>query len=190
MTRQQYSESFLSHYFWHVHGDSITLPGKDNYTYNGIITTVAEAADFAVTARDNASVEALAAAKKVIIRPPNGTVSIEFRFRFNGTAGDQHVLQCFAGAGVDFYRYFGQLTIDQGTQQHTAGAAGTGILFIDTVLPANEQWHTAQTELSDAANHMGGYTMNMHSYDRIWIVASTLDVANSGTTLYIDWKIL
>ncbi len=191
MSRQEYSESYLGFGKWHVHGEDLKVTpaaGQPKATYNGIITTAADAADFAVTARDNASVEALADAKKVISKPHNGIGSIEFRFRFNGIAGDQHVLQCFAGAGVDFYRYWGQLTIDQGTQQHTAGAAGTGIWFIDIVLPANEEWHTAQTELSDASNHMGGYTMNTHRYDRFWFVASTLDTANAGTTLYIDWK--
>ncbi|KKL60628.1 hypothetical protein LCGC14_2203400, partial [marine sediment metagenome] len=120
--------------------------------------------------------------------PPNGIVSIEFRFRFNGTAADQHVLQCFIAAGVDYYDRFATLTIDTGDMQHTAGAAGTGIIFIDTVVPSVERWLTDMTEITSTADDIGRFTMNMHKYDRIWFVASTLDTANSGTTLYIDWK--
>lgn len=189
--RQQLSESYLSHYYWHINGEDLPVTpafGAAQATYDGTITTQADAADFAVTARDDASVEALAAAKKVLIKPPNGVVSIELRFRFNGIDGDQHVLQLMSAAGVDFYNLIATLTIDQGTQQHTAGAAGTGIWFIDKIAPSNEKWLTAQTELTDTSDHIGGYTMNMHGYDRLWIVASTLDTANAGTTLYIDWK--
>jgi len=191
MSRQQYSESYLSHYYWHMHGEDLPVTpakGEARATYNGIITTEADAADFAVTARDNTSVEALAAAKKVIIKPPNGVVSIEFRFRWNGIAGDQHILQKFLAAGDDFYDLVDVLTIDQGTQQHTAGAAGTGIWFCDTISSAGEKWHTATTQLSDTSNHIGRDTQNMHGYDSVWFVASTLDTANAGTTLYIDWK--
>ena len=188
--RQQYTESFLSQKKWITHGDKVFghPENSSGYTYNGTITTQCDAADYAVTARDNTSVEALATAKKVIFYVPQGWVSIEFRFRFNGIAADQHVLQCFASAGQDFYRFFGQLTLDQGTQQHTSGAAGTGIWFIDTVVPATESWHTTVTELTSTSNHIGGYTMNLHGYDRFWFVASTLDTANAGTTLYIDVK--
>lgn len=190
--KQGLSESFLSHYGWHMNGDAIPWfrdsEGRLPAIYDGIITTQCDSADYAVTARDDASVEALAAAKKVIIKPPNGVVALELRFRFNGGAADQHVVQLFAAAGVDFYNLVATLTLDQGTQQHTSGAAGTGIWFIDTIVPSNEKWLTAQTELTDTSNHIGGYTMNMHGYDRLWAVASTLDTANSGTTLYVDWK--
>jgi hypothetical protein len=191
MSRQEFSESYLGFGKWHIHGEDLPVTpakGQPKATYNGIITTAAAAGDFDVTHRDNASVEALAVAKKVIIKPPNGIVSIEFRFRFNGTAGDQHVLQKFLACGDDFYDLVDVLTIDQGTQQHTSGAAGTGIKFIDTVVSAGEKWLTDTRQLSDTVNHIGRDTQNMHKYDRIWFVASTLDTANSGTTLYIDWK--
>jgi hypothetical protein len=191
MPRQEYSESYLGFGKWHIHGEDLPITpaaGQAQATYNGIITTKADAGDFAVTKRDNASVEALAVAKKVIIKPPNGIVSIEFRFRFNGTVGDQHVLQKFAACGDDFYDLVDVLTIDQGTQQHTSGAAGTGIHFIDTVVSAGEKWLTDTRQLSSTTNNIGRDTQNMHKYDRIWFVASTLDTANSGTTLYIDWK--
>jgi hypothetical protein len=164
-----------------MHGDEIDwLPAQTPpSTYNGTITTQCDAADYAVTARDDAAVEALAAAKKVIIKLPNGLVSLELRFRYNGTAADQHVLQLFAASGVDFYNLVATLTIDQGTQQHTAGVAGTGIFFCDTVVPSNEKWLTPQTELTDTSNHIGGYTMNMrlhNEYARLrQVVARCLD---------------
>lgn len=191
MSRQQFSESYLSHYKWHMHGEDlpVTPPaGEAQATYNGTITTQCDSADYAVTARDNASVEDLAAAKKVIIKPPTGVVAVEFRFRFNGIAGDQHVLQKFLAAGDDYYDLVDVLTIDQGTQQHTAGAAGTGIKFCDTISSAGEKWLTVTTQLSSTTNNIGRDTQNMHGYDRIWFVASTLDTENAGTTLYIDWK--
>ena len=188
--RQQLSESYLSQARWIVNGDQVFgHPDNSNgYTYDGTIITAAAAGNFDKDNRGNTEVEALAVAKKSIFYVPQGWVSAEARFRYNGTAGDQHVLQVFAAAGIDHYRFIDQLTIDQGSQLYTAGAAGTGIDFIDTVVSAGEQWFTATKELSFTTDHIGGWMLNLHKYDRIWIVASTLDVANSGTTLYIDWK--
>lgn len=188
--RQQYTESYLSQARWITDGDKVFghPDNGDGYIYDGTITTVAAGTDYDEDQRGNAAVEALAAAKKSIFYVPQGWVSAEARFRYNGTAGDQHILQVFAAAGIDHYRFIDQLTIDQGAQEHTAGAAGTGIKFIDTVVSAGEQWFTATKELTFTTDHIGGWMLNLHKYDRIWIVASTLDVANSGTTLYIDWK--
>ncbi len=188
--RQQLSESYLQHKRWITHGQQVNgHPEYGNgYVYNGTITTQCDAGDYDKDNRGNTEVEALATAKKVIFYVPQGWVAYEMRFRFNGTAGDQHVLQCFASAGKDYYDRFATLTIDTGDMQHTAGAAGTGIIFIDTIVPSVERWLTTQTELTSTADDIGRYTMNLHGYDRIWIVASTLDTANSGTTLYVDFK--
>ena len=147
--KQQLSESYLSHYYWHTDGENLpVIPAKGvaKATYDGTITAAAAAGDWDKDNRGNAEVEALAAAKKVIIYLPIGIVSIEFRFRFNGTAADQHILQCFAAAGKDYYDRFATLTIDTGDMQHTAGAAGTGIIFCDTIVPSVERWLTPQTE--------------------------------------------
>jgi hypothetical protein len=188
--KQQLTESYLSHKRWIVDGDKVFgHPEYGNgYTYNGKITTAAVAGDWNKDNRGNTEVEALADAKKIIFYVPQGWVALEMRWRFNGTAGDQHVLQCFAAAGKDYYDRFATLTIDTGDMQHTAGAAGTGIVFIDTVVPSVERWLTTQTELTSTADDIGRYTMNLHGCDRIWAVASTLDTANSGTTLYVDFK--
>jgi len=189
--QQQKSESFLSQARWIMDGDKVFgHPDNGNgYKYDGTITTAVGATDWDEDQRGNTAVEALAAAKKSIFYIPQGWVSAEVRFRYNGTAADQHVLQVFAAAGKDHYRFIDQLTIDQGAQEYLTGAAGTGIDFIDTVVSAGEQWFTATKEITwPAGDHIGGWMLNLHKYDRIWIVASTLDIANSGTTLYIDWK--
>lgn len=192
MSRQEFSESYLSHYKWHMHGENLPVTPADGLvqaTYDGVITAQADAANFNVTNRTNALVEALSSTKKVLIKFPNGVVSFELRFRADGTEDDQHVLELFMAAGEDHYNHCVTLTIDQGTQIFTAGS----IYFIDGVAPSNEtnRWLTDRTEITDSSDHIGGYTMNRHGYDRLWIVASTLDTAGGSpnlSNLYIDWK--
>ena len=188
--KQQLTESYLSHKRWIANGDKVFGHPEysSGYTYNGIITTQCDAGDYDKDNRGNTEVEALADAKKIIFYVPQGWTAIEFRFRFNGTAADQHALQCFGSAGQDYYDRFATLTIDAGDMQHTSGDAGTGIIFCDTIVPTVERWLTTQTELTSTADDIGRYTMNLHGYDRIWMVASTLDTENSGTTLYVDVK--
>lgn len=187
---RQLSESYLNQYYWYKDQDAMPWRPYVNGIpplYAGKITAQADAGDFDVDNRTDALVEALSATKKVLIRPPNGVVAIELRFRADGTAADQHVLEVFAAAGVDHYNLVATLTIDQGTQIYTSGS----IYFCDTIVPSNEKWLTTQTELTDTSNHIGGYTMNMHGYDRLWIVASTLDTAGGSpnlSNLYVDWK--
>jgi len=181
MSRKEFSEPYLSHYYWHKDGDA-TPWIDDTSTYDGKITAAAAAGDFDVDNRTNALVEALSSTKKVLIKLPNGIVSMELRFRGDGTTGDQHVLPVFAAAGVDHYDLVDTLTIDQGTQIYTSGS----IYFIDTVVSAGEKWDSVASELSSTTNNIGRYVLNTHGYDRFWIVASTLD-ANT-TNLYIDWK--
>jgi hypothetical protein len=195
--RQQLSESFLSHYYWHKNGDNIpwllddASNGRLSAVYDGVITAAAAAGDFDESERDDAAVEALTATKKVVIKFPNGLVAFELRFRADGTANDSHVLELFMAAGVDHYNHCATLTILQGTQEYTASS----IWFIDKVTPSNEsnRWLTARTEMTDESNHIGGYTMNTHGYDRLWIVASTLDTTGGSpnmSNLYVDWKSL
>lgn len=192
MPRQQFSESYLNHYFWHMHGDRTPwVPDgadKINTLYNGTITAALAGTDLDKNNRTDALVEALSDTKKVIIRLPK-IVSLELRFRFNGTAGDQHVVPIFGAAGVDHYDLIETLTMDQGSQIYVAGAAGTGIDFIDTVVTGGSaKWMTNTTILSSTGDNIGRFILNRHGYDKILVAASTLDVANSGTTLYVDWK--
>lgn len=185
MSLKQFSESFLSHYYWHKDGDQTPWLGE-NTTYAGTITAQADAADFNESARDNASVEALSATKKVIIKPPNGTVSMELRFRADGTEDDAHILQLFASAGVDHYRWFDQLSMAQGIQVYTADS----IYFIDAITSGGEQWPSATSEPGQN-DYIASYVFNTHGYDRFWIVASTLDTAGGSpnmSNLYVDWR--
>lgn len=164
MSIKQMSEVFTNPYGW---------------INAGSITDEADSADYTVTARDDASVEALADAKKVIIRPPNGTVAIELRFRSDGSADVDSILQMFAAAGVDHYVHIAQLTVTQGEQIDTGS-----IYFCDGITPASEIWITTVTELTTIAENIGSYLINTHGYDRFWFVANDLDT----TTVYIDWR--
>ena len=180
MPRQELSESYLSQARWIANGDKVFgHPEHSNgYTYNGIITTQADAGDYAVTARSNTSVEALAAAKKIIFYIPQGWVSLEFRYRTDGSEDDDSVVQVFAAAGKDHYRHVDQHTIIQGTQLYS-----TGIYFNDTITSAGETWITATSEPAPT-NGIASYIMNCHKYDRLWIVANDLDT----TSIYVDFK--
>ena len=182
---QQKSESYLSTYHWHCDGDEIPWlqpnPGGGRNVYDGKITTAStEDPDYLEDARDNASVEALAAAKKIIIKLPPGIVSLELRSRSDGSESDDNVLQVFCAAGVDHYMWHDQLTFTQGTQVHT----GTSIYFADTIASSDEFWMTDTRQISPTNDHVARNVMNVHGYDRLWIVASTL----ATTTCYIDWK--
>jgi hypothetical protein len=177
MSLAQSTEGFLHHQFWVEDGDQMHWR-ENNEVYGGKITTQADAADFAVTARDDAAVEALADAKKVLIKPPNGIVSLEFRFRSDGSENDQNVVEMFAAAGVDHYRLIDQLTLDQGTQVFSGS-----IFFVDQIAQSGTEWITSPSPVSPA-NSIGSYVINRHAYDRFWFVASTL----ATTTLYIDWR--
>jgi hypothetical protein len=177
--RQQFTEDYLSQYYWHEHGSATPWLGAGT-TYDGLLTTAQ--AIVAVDARDDASVEAIAAANKALIKPPNGTVALELRFRSDGTsAGDQEILELYAAAGVDHYVHVDQLTIDRGTQEYSST-----IFFYDTIVSAGEQWITATSELSTTSNHIGRYVINTHGYDRFLLTMTTKD-ANT-TNLYVDWR--
>ena len=181
MSRQQFTESYLSQARWIVNGDKVFghPENSSGYTYNGKITTQAEAANYAVTARSSSSVEALTAAKKVLFYIPQGWVSLEMPFRSDGNDGDDSIIQIFAAAGPEHYMWIDQLTITQGTQLYS-----TGIYFVDTIVSAGEAWVTDTRQISPANNHVARNEMNCHKYDRIWIVANDLDT----TSIYVDFK--
>jgi hypothetical protein len=155
------------------------VSGGGDSVYDGVITTQADAADFAVGERDDAAVEALAAAKKVIIKLPPGIVSLELRFRSDGNENDDSIIQIFAAAGVEHYMWQDQLTVTQGTQLYSGS-----IYFVDTIVSAGEAWLSDTRQISPAADHVARNVMNVHGYDRLWIVANDLDT----TSLYVDWK--
>ena len=181
MSVKEFSEDFLSHYNWHI--DESNQPWLGNTVYDGKITSEYAGDDSLPTAteKDDATVEALAAAKKILIKPPSGIVSMELRFRSDGNEDDVNILQLYAAAGVDHYDLMAQLSVVQGTQIYS-----TGIYFCDHMTPATEAWLTAASEIYQAtpADGIGRYVFNTHGYDRFWIVASDLVT----TTVYVDWR--
>ena len=173
---QASAELYLKAHYWYEDGNEI--PWLNNAKYDGQITVVADAADYAVGARDDDSVEALADTKKVIVRPKNGNVSLEFRFRSDGATLDANIVKLFAAAGRDHYRLIDTITAPQGTQIFTGS-----IFFADAIDNTGSKWITSAYPVSSAGS-IGSYVINGHSYDRFWFVASTL----ATTTLYIDWR--
>ena len=184
MTVAKNSEDYLSHYYWHKDTNLTPWLGQGT-TYNGQITSeyAGDNSDPTATELDDATVEALAAAKKIIIKPPNGTVALELRIRSDGSTNDENILQIYASAGVDHYAKISQLVCIQGTQIDT-----TGIYFADDITESENDWITSTgvVQPATAANSIARYTFNTHGYDRFLIVASD----RVTTTVYVDWKVM
>jgi len=165
MSVKQFSEDFLSHYYWQN---------------AGVITSEYSGDDAAPlpTELDYDTIDELDSTKKIIIEPPNGVVAIELRFRSDGSENDANVAPLYAVAGRDHYRLVDTLTVTQGTQIYS-----TGIYFADTVAAAGETWLSTTKEPSPA-DSMASYVLNVHGYDRFLLVASDLVT----TSLYVDWR--
>lgn len=176
---RQLSQVFQEQTLWNEDGGTL----ENNDTYDGDITSEYAGDNTLppVTALDDATIEALADAKKVIIRPPNGTVSLELRFRSDGNNNDVNILQLYAAAGPDHYDLMAQLSPVQGLQPHSVG------FFCDHMTPATEAWLTAASEIdqSTPADGIGRYVFNTHGCDRFLLVASDLVT----TTVYVDWRV-
>jgi len=165
MSVKQFSEDFVSHYYWQNAGVITSEYSGDN-------------AAPLPTELDYDTVDALSAAKRIIIAPPNGIVGMELRFRSDGIETDANVAPLYAAAGRDHYRLVDVLTVTQGTQIYS-----TGIYFADTVASAGETWLSATKEPSPA-DSMASYVLNVHGYDSFLLVASDLVT----TSLYVDWR--
>lgn len=165
MSVKQFSETYLSQYYWQR---------------GGLITS--EQALLGATALDHTSVvTTLAATKKVVITIPVGWAAMELRFfgDISASADTDDVVQLYAEAGVDHFRHFAQLTIVIGTQDY-----GTLYHFHDGITPANEAWMTTPAEASPANNTFGSYIFNTHAHSRILVIASDKDC----TTIGVDYK--
>ena len=158
-------ESYLKQYYWQAGG-----------------TIISAQALLGASALTHAAVEALAAAKKVIIEIPQGWLAMELRFYSNAAANTKDVLELYAAitsdSRPDHYRHFAQLTNLVGTQVYGSNK------FIDTISPAAEQWMTRNNEVSPANNTFGSYVLNTHCHNKILVIASTLN----STTLGIEYK--
>jgi len=147
----------------------------------GSITS--ETSALAVTGRDVATVDDLASAKTVKLLPPTpGPYAMLLRFRADGAADLDSVLQMYAargggGEGLGHYNRCAQFTVVTGTQD-----TGTSTIhFIDTITPANED-ALFDGEESDLTNMIAHYYMRTLSNDRFIFIASDLD----STTVYVD----
>lgn len=180
--RQQFTQSWIEYTRWYKDGDIIDEPPYNHTAYVGKITTQCDATDYNGTlGMADATVEALADAKKIKITPPPGAPALAFRFRTDGSAGDDNIIQIYAAADVDHYQHIVQLTLTQGTQLYS-----TGIYFDDGVVEANVKWYSTTTALHGTDNYVGGWVSNLHGSDRILILCSDLDT----TTQYVDWRVI
>lgn len=150
---------------------SSQFEGQYQWIEAGTIT-VAEPA-LAVNERDNASVEALADTKKVIIRPDDGTKALELRFRFDASSA---IFQIYAARGEDYYTRVCTATIGPSNQICSVG------IFGDTITLSNQEWHGLVAEQS-VSDFIGRIRLETLGYDRFLIIASTL----TATTAYIDY---
>lgn len=179
MSKSVNVESWKRHEYWTMNGDTHNM--RQDAVYDGKITAQASGANYGVTLRATATMEALGATKIALIKPKSGIAAIELRFRSDGSDGDDSVLQLLASAGVDWYTIVAQLTITQGTQLHS-----TGIYFCDTIVEASGDWitDTAVIQPTTPGNWISRYVLNTHGYDRFLLIASNLDT----TSIYVDWK--
>lgn len=155
--------------------NKISFPAR--WHESGSITS--ETTALAVTGRDVATVDALAAAKTVKLSPPlPGPYAMLLRFRADGAADLDSILQMYAARGADdHYSRCAQLTVVTGAQD-TATAT---IHFIDTITPADED-ALFDGEESNLADMIGTYYMRVLGNDRFIFIASDLD----STTVYVD----
>jgi len=152
----------------------------EKYQWVNLGTITSAQAALSGTERTNTSVLALAAAKKVLFSPENGSVAYEFRFRTDGSENDAPVIQMYYAAVPDHYRRQATLTLAQGTQLYSGS-----IYFCDTITITNECYidATLHGEPATPDNHFSSYGCNAHGHDFLFI-ASTLGV----TTIYVDGR--
>lgn len=154
--------------------NKISFPAKWNKA--GSITS--ETTALTVTGRDVATVDALAATKTVKLTPPlPGPYAMMLRFRADGAADLDSILEMYAARDNDHYSRCASLTVITGTQDTSTST----IHFVDTITPANED-ALFDGEESNLTNMIAHYYMRTLANDRFIFIASDLD----STTVYID----
>ena len=152
----------------------ISFPSRWNKA--GTITTASTT--FGVTARDVATVDALATAYTAKVSPPlPGPYAMLLRFRSDGAENDANVLEMWAARGNDHYYRIAILTLAQGTQIDTGS-----IYFNDTITPGEEEKLFDGEEQSTTANRIAHYYCRVLGCDRFIFIATTL----ASTTVYVD----
>lgn len=155
--------------------NKISFPVKWNKA--GSITS--EMSDLAVTGRDVATVDALAAAYTIKLSPPlPGPFAMLLRFRADGANDLDSILQMYGARGNDFYNRVAQLTVVTGT-----GDTDTSTIhFVDTITPAEEDGHYDAEEQNRTDNRTAHYYCRVLGCDRFILIATDLD----STTVYCD----
>lgn len=185
--RQQFTQSWIPHTKWIQDTDVVPWPPYNGDKYAGKITEECATTDYDGTlGMADATVEAIAPSagyvKKIIIKPPVGTPAIALRFRTDGSAGDDNVIQLYTECGIDHYQHLAELTLMQGTQLYSGS-----IYFDDGVTPtATEKHYSTVTELTGTDDFIGGYVFNLHGADKVLILCNDLDT----TTQYVDWRVI
>lgn len=153
--------------------NKVTLASR----WQAVGTITVENAALGVTGRDWTTVNAIAAANKVQIelRSPIPYAFL-FRFRSDGSDGDDSILQLYAARGEDDFHRIAQLTITQGTQIDSGS-----IYFNDTILPASEDG-LFDGEESDLTNMIAHYYVRTLGFDKFVFICSDLDT----TTVHVD----
>ena len=148
----------------------------------GSITAVVAAgqAPIDVDKRADADVVALAASKKVIYEPEDGTVAFEVRVRSDGDENDELAIQMLAEAGTDRYVKIADLTCTQGTQE-----ADNSCYFSDIITQTNNEWLTSVRIVNPEGNSIARYVLNTHGYSKFLFVCTNLG-AKPATNIYID----
>jgi len=160
--------------------NKVSIPAR--WIVAGSITS--ETAVLAVTGRDVATVDALAAAKTIKLAPPlPGPYAMLLRFRADGANNLDSILQMYAARGVapnaatEHYNRVAQLTVVTGQQDTNTST----IHFIDTITPANEDTIYDGEEFG-ATDVIAHYYCRVLGNDKFIFIASDLD----STTVFVD----
>ncbi|KKK84096.1 hypothetical protein LCGC14_2786800 [marine sediment metagenome] len=156
---------------------SIPIVRQNAWKVAGTITTSQAAL---TTNKSAATVDALTATGVVKLRPNDGSVSLELRFKGLATDADSNVLNVYAmrdpkGTG-DHYTLIGTLTLTTGTQTD-----GTN-LFADTAVITSELWIDDIVVMSDAANGIARVALNTQGYTHFLFICTTL----ASTSVIVD----
>jgi len=138
-----------------------------------------EHVELPVAARDVATADDFESRYTVKLSPPlPGPYAMLLRFRSDGDENDDSVLQLYAARGNDYYNRVAQLTITQGTGETDT----SGVYFVDTITPAEEDGHFDAEEQNRTDNRTAHYYCRVFGCDRFLILASDLDTS----TVYVD----
>jgi len=142
--------------------------------------TLSEEGSALTTDKTAATAHALTDGTFVRIQANDNTVALELRFRVDGTADLDDVVNLYAMAGdSDSYTLMGTLTLTAGTQTD-----GT-YLFCDGVEMANELWIDDIVLMHDegaAGNGIGRVYFNTQGYKNFLLVVTDLD----NTSILVD----